>query len=158
MRGTTHIAFALTIALLIDRFLPPISFFSLSSPLPFLFYPVIVVAALIPDIDLAGSLLGKHAKAVGFIAGHRTVFHSLWMAALASVLAYLVRPWLAIPVALGILSHLLLDALTHAGISWLYPFGKTKGFVKSGGIVDWMLFFAFFVIAAGFLLAKSSIA
>jgi inner membrane protein len=133
MRGITHLLFALSIALVAD----------LLFSIPVLFYPLILLAGVFPDIDYAGSILGRHAKLVGLVAGHRTVFHSLWMAALCAIIAFLIRPWLAVPVALGYLSHLALDALNHSGIAWLYPLYKTKGFCRSGGLLDTILLLGF---------------
>jgi len=40
---------------------------------------------------------------------------------------------------------LFLDCFTKQGIYLFYPFRKkVRGFVRSGGLVDWLLFWVFF--------------
>lgn len=81
------------------------------------------LGALLPDIDQRNSTINKATKPVGVVvntvAGHRTIFHNpvlymaLGMAAWLLVPQYMVY---AVPLLVGIATHLLLDALNPSGI------------------------------------------
>lgn len=79
---------------------------------------VVMVAfgALLPDVDSAQSIVGKHAKTFAKILPHRGPTHSIIML----VLSTFVNPWLG----LGVLTHLVLDMMTAAGIKLLWPWEK----------------------------------
>jgi membrane-bound metal-dependent hydrolase YbcI (DUF457 family) len=140
MRGITHIFFALLLSLIIAQIWQVVWWF----------FPVVIFASLLPDIDYGKSVFGHWVKIVGALVEHRGIFHSLWFWLGLSVIGYFINNWIGIAVFVGYGSHLFLDAMNHAGIRWLYPFGRTKGFCKSGGVVDTMLMIMF-LIADGLL-------
>jgi inner membrane protein len=119
-----------------------------------LFYVMVALGALLPDIDNAHSTLGKKlgwvSKEIQHKFGHRTLFHSLLGLLLGSAIALgvqqivsylLATRGLIIPsrvvssshivfiaVLFGCIMHLLADALTLEGIPLLWPMKKYFGF------------------------------
>lgn len=119
-----------------------------------LFYVMVALGALLPDIDNAHSTLGKKlgwiSKEIQHKFGHRTLFHSLLGLILGSAIALgvqqivtylLLSRGLSIParvigsshivfiaVLFGCIMHLLADALTLEGIPLLWPMRKYIGF------------------------------
>ncbi len=119
-----------------------------------LFYVMVALGALLPDIDNAHSTLGKKlgwvSKEIQHKFGHRTLFHSLLGLLLGSAIALgvqqivsylLATRGLIIPsrvvssshivfiaVLFGCVMHLLADALTLEGIPLLWPMKKYFGF------------------------------
>ena len=112
-----------------------------------------MLSSIFADIDHPDSKLGRFFKPLGCLFSHRCFFHSLLAIALFSFLAYLAwgKQLIIIAILVGYSSHLILDALNHQGISFFYPLKKlkVKGFLKSGGITDFILLIAFIVL--GFL-------
>jgi len=100
---------------------------------PLLGAAVGAVAALLPDIDHPGSLVGRRVPVLpallSVITGHRTVTHTVWfclaVAAGAGVLAVSLAgwawAWLSAPTFCGALSHLLLDGCTRSGVRPFAP-------------------------------------
>lgn len=72
--------------------------------------------ALLPDVDTAQSMVGKHAKTFAKLLPHRGPTHSIIML----VLSTFVNPWLG----LGVLTHIILDMTTSAGVKLLWPWDK----------------------------------
>jgi inner membrane protein len=138
MKGRTHLAFGILIGLIIKEFFPQES--------PIIFITIIGISALIPDIDDPHSTLGKKVKPLSWFfttfLGHRGIFHSaLMLIFLPMLIWFLGFPAYGMAVFIGYLTHLTLDSLTHSGVRWLYPFKfKLKGVVKTGGIMDYILF------------------
>jgi len=144
MRGYTHLAFGVLIGILFLKLkaapslLDAVFIFSFAS-----------LGSLLPDIDHAGSILGRRVKIIGAISEHRGLFHSLWFLALFSLLCYLVIPAYWLVFSLCYLSHLVLDAFNYAGIQPFYPVGRRmRGKIKSGGFLDTLLFLVLLVIDA----------
>ena len=96
--------------------------------------PVILIGALLPDIDTTKSLLGRMVKPVATIInrkyGHRTITHSLiaLVSLTALISAFQAAYFPDIPIAqvfgLAYASHMLLDMVTVQGIPLFYPFSK----------------------------------
>lgn len=105
-------------------------------------------SALLPDIDCPDSTVGKLVKPLSWvitkILGHRTVFHSFWI---PLALYFLPAPY-NLPIALGYLSHLLLDMLTPEGIIplWPIPFRFSLPLVHTGSIAESLVSLAIIVI------------
>lgn len=107
------------------------------------------IAALLPDIDVATSKVGRKVKPIAYgaqlIAGHRGAFHAPLLYLLAYVVGVAATPrWALLWSAgfVGVLSHLILDSFNPAGIPWLYPFSKRKfhfGNIRTGSIFDGVL-------------------
>jgi inner membrane protein len=110
------------------------------------------VGALLPDADHPNSFAGRRLPLVSDLAfhalGHRGALHSL----LACLLAYMAVRWLlallplaapgaallAAALALGYLSHLVLDALNPQGVRpfWPLPWRLALPLAESGGILE----------------------
>lgn len=71
---------------------------------------------LLPDVDTAQSMVGKHAKTFAKLLPHRGPTHSILML----VLSTFVNPWLG----LGVLTHIVLDMMTAKGLKLFWPWDK----------------------------------
>ena len=97
---------------------------------------VSAVSALVPDLDIEDSKLGRKAgfisKGISRAFGHRGFFHTpiLYIA-----LYFLMSMVLPINICLGFLigtmSHLILDSFNYKGVMWLYPLTKKHFHIAS---------------------------
>ncbi len=162
MEGRSHLLVGLTAAVVLDSVVhvtgAPLMTAS-AVPVTLLvkkivFYGMVGLGALLPDIDNAHSTLGQKlgwvSKTIQHVAGHRTLFHSLLGLALGSLLALgleqlvadvLAIRGLAIPaqfvrgehlvflsVLFGCIMHIAADALTEGGVPLFWPYPKRYGF------------------------------
>ncbi len=162
MLGRSHVMFGLTAAVVLDSVVhisgPPLA---TATPVPLeliinktIFFSMVVLGALLPDIDNAQSTIGHKfgwiSKEIQHIAGHRTIFHSLLGLLLGSLLAIgleqLVIFLLAqrgfvfpsqfvekshlvfVAVLFGCILHIVADGLTEGGVPLLWPYQKRFGF------------------------------
>lgn len=135
----THLAIGLAVAL---YFLPFVNN-------EFIFFPVVVVASMIPDIDSAFSVVGKKRifKPIQLMTGHRGILHTYTFCMAVSILFAFFVPVLALPFFLGYSFHLFADSFTVMGIKPFWPFKmKSKGVVKTGGPIDKGIFVVFVII------------
>ena len=94
------------------------------------------LAALLPDIDAPGSIVGRRVRLVSVLlealAGHRTVCHTVWFCLLVAAGFAALGSWATgllkgasalwgLPAFAGALSHLLLDAATKSGVEPFAP-------------------------------------
>ncbi|MDL2209771.1 metal-dependent hydrolase [Desulfovibrio sp. OttesenSCG-928-O18] len=96
---------------------------------------VTVLAAIMPDLDVAGFAFGvKYAEALG----HRGLSHSLVFALGLGFLALLAAPLMKarriaafLAVTLAVLSHIFLDAATTGGlgVAFFWPVDETRHFL-----------------------------
>ena len=98
-----------------------------------------VLGGLLPDADIilgkATSHQGRFAKALS----HRGALHSAWAAMIFSFPFLFANGDAALAFLSGYLSHLLLDALTPAGVRILYPSLHLRGPFKTGSVWDYIL-------------------
>jgi inner membrane protein len=135
----THIVIALALALL---FLPHVNY-------KLIFFPVVLVCALLPDIDSPNSFLGsiKIFKPLQFAVKHRGIFHSFTLCILVALALAFFAPLLALPFFLGYSSHLIADSFTEEGIMPFWPWKRTtNGPVRTGGRREWFIFIGFIVL------------
>jgi membrane-bound metal-dependent hydrolase YbcI (DUF457 family) len=165
MQGRSHLLVGLTAGVVLDSMVhitgDPLTM-AKYVPLVLLvkkavFYSMVGLGALLPDIDNAHSTLGHKlgwiSKGIQHIAGHRTLFHSLLGLLLGSLLALgleqLVIYLLAtrgfvipamfvraehlvfIAVLFGCIMHIAADALTEGGVPLFWPYTKRYGFPPS---------------------------
>ncbi len=146
----THLVFSFLIGLLV------INSFDIQNKI--IFIAILLIASVIPDIDSYKSKIGKKIKPVSFLInvflGHRGIFHSVFLPVLISLLILLLSHEAAIAFFAGYLSHLVLDSLTPEGVMFLYPFSKrrTKGFIRTGSLVENILFILLLVLCFYILL------
>jgi len=82
---------------------------------------IIILGAIIPDLDAVPYLFG-----VPYRKTHRTITHSIFMPLLTALIS--------LPLAIGVLSHLILDFLFYPGIKLFYPFSQREFYVYKGGL------------------------
>lgn len=103
--------------------------FVLTFPIYMAFFAFLGV--LLPDLDF------KPRKY------HRKLCHNIWFLMIVLFVAYNlgVDRTGAIIISIGFFSHLISDALTHNGISPLWPIKKPRfnGPIKTGGIGEYLL-------------------
>ncbi|MBI5073256.1 metal-dependent hydrolase [Candidatus Woesearchaeota archaeon] len=144
MRARTHILFSVLCLLFY------VDYVEVKHILLFSF--LLFFAALFPDIDEAGSAIGKKTKPfsniINIICGHRGVFHSLLLpSAAALTLLFFQQTEAAVAVFIGYVSHLVMDMITPAGIYLFYPFRwKIRGPIPVNSFFEKMLFWTFIVI------------
>jgi inner membrane protein len=104
------------------------------------------VSALIPDIDIPTSKVGRAfpilSTIINIAFGHRGIFHSLLAAGLIYLLVLKLFPAYSIYFLIGYLSHLLLDCLTPAGVPLLWPISYRfrVPIIKTGSVMELILF------------------
>jgi len=118
-----------------------------------IFVLVAVVATYIPDIDSKKSFLGKHIifRPLQWFTKHRGIFHSFSFLIVAGFILFVLFPdYVLFGFAIGYASHLFADCLTIQGIQILYPLnGRISGFIKSGGIIETIIFVIFLLTDFG---------
>ena len=135
MMFLTHIVFGLLAALV------SAPFFNTGNHYWYLFW--VMFASGLPDIDTPksryGRKLGFLSSFIGFLFGHRGIFHSIWIAlALSMPVYFFLSKFIGIALLVGYMSHLLIDGLTKEGVNFIHPFQKLHmaGFIKTGTIME----------------------
>lgn len=102
-----------------------------------------VFGGLLPDIDHAGSKIGRRLPVVSWVvslvAGHRGVTHSLVFVGLAEAICYgIFGATAAVALAIGCLSHLAADVLTVGGAPLFWPDRERVSLrlMRTGSIAD----------------------
>ena len=116
-----------------------------------MFVSLVAFFGIVPDIDKMNSKIGKKIKIISiplnFILGHRKLIHSLLFVVFGFVILNIFSGLLAYSFLIGTLSHLFMDMLTYEGVMPFYPIKwKIKGFVKTGGIAEKVLFIFFLIV------------
>jgi len=143
MLANTHLAFGLLLGILFKPIVSPAN--------TWLYYGIVLFAALLPDLDHNGAILNRIfriTKVFPLLFKHRGFFHSVWPAV---ILAAVVWPWsrtVALAMLIGYGSHLLIDSVTRMGVNWLYPLLKFRiqGPVMTGGFVELLLFVGIIIV------------
>ena len=120
-----------------------------------LYFGLILFGALLPDIDNENSKVGRYAPLIGKLFKHRGVIHTVWMGALICGLVwYFIGSPYGIALMIGYASHLVIDGFTKQGTSFLHPFAKLhlSGFIETGKLGEWVVFFLCIMGCAIFLL------
>jgi len=145
----THLVFGILIGLFFLK--------AFNIPSPWLFMFVVAIGASLPDIDMhksnVGGLMKPLARIINLFLGHRGLIHSVLM---AFILHFLFWMFFGLNYAgaifIGYTSHLFLDAFTPQGIRPFWPFRvKLNGIIKSGGLIEIILFFLFLIAILLFL-------
>lgn len=124
-------------------------------PNKILFLIVVIFGAVIVDIDVKNSKVGRHwfFRPLQFFTKHRGMVHSLIFGLIISLLIAWLSRWAGFAFFVGFASHLFLDSLTKSGVAIFWPLSKKRfGFgIKSGGIFEEILFVL--ILLADFWLA-----
>lgn len=135
----THIAIACAVVLL---FLPHVNN-------RLVFVPVLLIAALIPDIDTGRSSVGNkwYLAPAQLFMKHRGFVHSFTICLIISGFFALYFPILALPFFLGYSSHLLADSFTVEGIRPFWPWkAEANGGMRTGGVFEEGVFYSFVLV------------
>ena len=155
MRARTHILFSVLC------FLFYIDYFHVENILLFGF--LLFFATLFPDIDEAGSTIGKKTQPfsnmINIICGHRGVFHSLLLPCTTMLtLLFFKQTESGIAIFIGYISHLVMDMITPAGIYLLYPFSfKIRGPIPVNSFFEKILFWTLVFIIIIKLLVSGAV-
>ncbi|MGE5478674.1 MAG: metal-dependent hydrolase [Bacteroidales bacterium] len=102
-----------------------------------------VLGALLPDIDHPQSWAGRKLRIISvplaLVVGHRGITHSaLAVAGCLAAMVLLGTGWMAAPIAIGYLSHLLADSLTPSGVPFLWPSRRrfTLNVCETGSFIE----------------------
>lgn len=108
-----------------------------------IFFGLVVIGSLIPDIDAEESKVNRWSgfigDIIGFFTSHRGFFHAVYIyLGLALVLSYFFGAYYGAGLLIGYLAHFIGDAITPMGVRPLYPFFKSKisGPIKTGGVLE----------------------
>ena len=126
----THLAFAFLVAMLLYPIFNPSNIY--------IFFSFIILGSLIVDIDHPQSKIGTKlkpiSKFISFLFGHRTWFHSIFLALIISGILYYFNAQMGTALFIGYLSHIFLDGLTWSGVNIIHPINQLRiqGFIKTG--------------------------
>jgi|TARA_Y100000310_G_scaffold186143_2_gene186224 inner membrane protein len=140
----THLAFAFLSGLIFY------DYFGLS--VWWLFFPAVLIASGIPDIDEPKSKFGRKlgflSEILNFIFRHRGIFHSVFLGGVISYFLWAFNASLGYGFFIGFLSHLIADGFTLQGINFIYPFKQLRlsGFVRTGGKLESIIYYGILVI------------
>lgn len=129
----THIVFSLAVWFGLSYFIA----------MPFWVLIFVLLATAFVDIDAWNSKFGNHwfFRPLQWVTRHRGVLHSLVFAVLLSLILGSVSLWAGFGFFVGYISHLFLDCWTRSGVRLFWPFKfRVKGFVKSGSVVEDIVF------------------
>ncbi|MCI4462598.1 MAG: metal-dependent hydrolase [Caldisericum sp.] len=135
MTGRTHIAASISLV----SVLPPTP-----ATITGLF-----IGAILPDIDVEGATITRYLPRIP--VEHRTITHSILALAVVMFFANIVSTQFGVGMAMGYLSHLVLDAMTPTGVPLLYPFNKKRHFrfpltIHTGSTMELMFFVVLVII------------
>lgn len=112
------------------------------------------IAAIMPDFDVVG-ITGKVLKP---LIGHRNASHSLVAVILVSLVCRALIPNLAVYVALGYTTHVLLDMFNITGVGLLWPLyrGRVRvPLVRTGGALENFVIYPGAVILLLYVMGKT---
>lgn len=100
-----------------------------------IFFPVLMIASLIPDIDSLISPKKDYKILRAFKSkSYKDFMHSYTLCIILSLLLAFFYPILALPFFIGYSFHLFFDSLTVPGTTPFWPLKiKSKGFIVPGG-------------------------
>ncbi|MEM3127152.1 MAG: metal-dependent hydrolase [Candidatus Woesearchaeota archaeon] len=149
MQARTHLMFAFLFSLLIIYLFPNL----------LIYVPLILLGSLLPDLDHPNSKLGRKfwplSKIFNLIFGHRGFFHSLLFVIFIFISVSYFSIIFALAISIGILTHLLSDALTVSGVALFYPISnfKISGFIRTGSWLEYVVYLLLY-IASTFVIYK----
>ena len=123
----------------------------------FVFIILVLIATIIPDIDMSNSSWGRHLifRPMQFFINHRGIIHSFSFAVFVSVIISVFWPVASLGFFIGYSVHLIADSFTKDGIQPFWPLKvKSSGFIRSGGRLEEgiFIFLLFLDVVLGFLL------
>ena len=141
----THVVFSLAVWFSLSYFLE----------MPLFVLVFVLLASVFVDIDVGSSSFGNrwYFRPLQWIVKHRGVFHSLFFGLLLSLILGSVTLWGGFGFFVGYVSHLFLDCWTKSGVRLFWPFRyKIKGFVRSGGVIEDVVFVLLLLVDIGLVI------
>ena len=108
------------------------------------FVIILLIAGLMPDVDMSQSFLGKYRilRPLQWFVKHRGFFHSLTFALIFTLIFMFYIPIIALPFFLGYTGHLLADSLTSEGIRPFWPSkDEMRWKIKTNGKTEQIIFY-----------------
>lgn len=140
----THLAVAFFVGLLL------VIYFDFFSGLDkIIFLVLVLLATYIPDVDSQKSKLGKRFffRPLQFFVKHRDFFHSFIFMILISGFIFFISEVAFYGFLIGYLIHLIVDCFSVGGVRIFWPAKfRVRGFVKTNGILEWLVFSLFFCL------------
>jgi inner membrane protein len=119
----------------------------------YIIFLLVLLGAILPDIDEDNSKINKGAgvvgSVVGFLVKHRGIFHSVLFALFLFFIIDFVWGFnYGLALLVGYMSHLVGDSLTPMGIQVFYPFSKFKirGPIRVGSTGEWIILFGLILL------------
>ena len=113
-----------------------------------IFFLLVLLASVFPDIDDGKSKIKKASGIIGSIISftfkHRGIFHSVFMAlGFFLITAIFWNSYYAFAILIGYGSHLFGDIITPMGLKLFYPLSdfKIRGPIRVGGLGEWVILF-----------------
>jgi inner membrane protein len=116
-----------------------------------IFCVVVLVASLLPDIDIANSYLGqkKIFRPLQWVVKHRGMIHSFTLCLIVSFMFAYYIPILTLPFFLGYSFHLLADSFTVEGIRPFWPLKKeVEGSIRVSGKREMLILIMILIFSA----------
>lgn len=136
MMATTHQTFGITFGLITLILLQLIGFYPSGLIEVIVFFLLVLLGSLLPDLDTTKSKLGRKLLPISFVISlfvkHRTATHSLlFVAVVGGISSFLcnalgVSQFYCLGLVIGTISHIAGDGLTNRGVPLLYPFIKRR--------------------------------
>ncbi|WP_121616653.1 metal-dependent hydrolase [Virgibacillus halodenitrificans] len=136
MMAATHQTFGITFGLITLILLQLFGFYPSGIVEIIVFFLLVLLGSLLPDLDTPNSKLGRKLWPISFIISrfvkHRTATHSLLfitiVGAIGSFLCSVLdqSQFYAMGLTIGTISHIAGDGLTNTGVPLLYPFMKKR--------------------------------
>lgn len=123
--------------------------------MPFWVLFFVLLSTAFVDIDVRSSSLGNrwYFRPLQWVVNHRGVFHSLFFGLFLSLIIGSFILWGGFGFFVGYVSHLFLDCWTRSGVRLFWPLKwKIKGFVKSGGVVEDVVFVLLLLVDVGLVI------
>lgn len=134
--AVTHQAFGITLGLITIVILQLFGIHPEGVKETIIFFALVLLGSLLPDLDTTKSKLGRRLWPVAFLISlfvkHRTATHSLLfvsgvIVSSGVVVIVLKLTWFyTLALGLGTMSHIIGDWLTSRGVPLLYPFRKER--------------------------------
>lgn len=132
----THLVFGILVFFILNLVL--------EIPNKILFFILILLGAIIVDVDIKNSKAGRHwfLRPFQFFTKHRGMVHSLVFGIFVSLLVAWISRWAGFGFFAGYFSHLFLDSLTKSGVAIFWPLSKKRfSFgIRSGGLFEEVVF------------------
>ncbi|PIN76695.1 hypothetical protein COV17_01375 [Candidatus Woesearchaeota archaeon CG10_big_fil_rev_8_21_14_0_10_36_11] len=128
-----------------------------------IFFLLVLLGSVIPDIDTKWSKVNQWAgfvgKIISFFSTHRGLFHSVILYAIIFWFMYtFFSVYYAFALFSGYIAHLIGDVITPMGVAPFYPFSKRKvrGPIKVGGLIENIIIIVMILLIAKYLIGSFS--